>query len=101
MSDTWFPPSNEPPPEHIPSHIHHLETKNKRLKHEIRFMQEKAERFNKMLFATGLVVNCTGCLEGGPANYKELTEEKVCEVERIAKRLRLWWDNNRDKISLL
>jgi len=79
-------------------HIRHLETKNQRLKHEIRIMQQKAEIFNDRLFATELIVGCTGCVPGGPRNYKNLTEARVCEVERIAKRLRTWWENNKGRI---
>ncbi len=79
-------------------HIADLEQKNKRLKKEVRMMQQKAEVFNRQLFATGLIVNCTGCIPGAPANYQDLTEEKVQEVEHIAQRLRTWWNNNRKLI---
>ena len=80
-------------------HIRGLETKNRRLKKEIREMQLKAEEFNKLLYATGLIVHCTGCLPGAPANYEDLTEEKVQQVERIAQRLRTWWKNNKRRIN--
>jgi hypothetical protein len=79
-------------------HMKDLEEKNKSLKREVRLMQEKAEVFNIQLYATGLIVHCTGCLPGAPDNYQDLTEEKVKEVEWIAKRLRSWWENNKDRI---
>jgi hypothetical protein len=79
-------------------HIADLETKNARLKQQVRMMQEKAEEVNKILFATKLIVNCTGCLPGGPDDCENLTEEKIQEVENIAKRLRTWWNNNKSKI---
>lgn len=80
-------------------HITDLETKNARLKQEVRMMQEKAEVFNNLLYATGLIVNCTGCIPGAPANYQDLTEERVQEVECIARRLRTWWNNNKHRIK--
>ena len=79
--------------------IRDLEEKNRRLKDEVRRMQLKAEVFNKKLYATGLIVNCTGCIPGAPDNYKELTEDKVKCVEEIAQRLRIWWENNKHKIE--
>lgn len=75
-------------------HMHHLEEKNKKLKHEIRVMQEKAEEFNRLNYATGLIVNCTGCEGGAPFDSENLTEEKVKTVEMIAKRLRSWWNGH-------
>lgn len=80
-------------------HLHGLEEKNKKLKKEVRYMQLKAEEFNNLLYATGLIVNCTGCIAGAPANYENLTEEKVKEVEIIAGRLRIWWDTNKNRIN--
>jgi len=80
-------------------HLADLEVKNDRLKREVRLMQEKAEVFNIKLDATGLIVHCTGCLRGAPANYEDLTEERVIEVENIAARLRVWWNNNRKRIG--
>ena len=80
-------------------HIADLEQKNKELKRQIRIMQEKAEYFNNTLYATGLIVNCWGCIAGGPNNYKDLTEEKVKSVEEIAFRLRKWWNCNEKRIS--
>jgi hypothetical protein len=80
-------------------HIADLEEKNVKLKSEVRIMQEKAEVFNDQLYATGLIVNCTGCMPGAPANYENLTEDKVREVEQIAQRLRTWWNNNRHHIK--
>lgn len=81
------------------AHLHRLEELNDRLKREVRRMQLKAEVFNRQLFATGLIVHCTGCLPGAPANYEDLTEEKVREVENIAARLRSWWNNNRRRLG--
>jgi hypothetical protein len=81
------------------SHIHDLEEKNKKLKQEVRTMQVKAEEVNKTLYATGLIVNCTGCIAGHPDHYEDLTEEKVREVELIASRLRTWWGNYQWRIS--
>lgn len=75
-------------------HLHYVERKNLLLKREVRSMQEKAEEFNKLLYATGLIVNCTGCEAGGPANPENLTEEKVKKVEMIAQRLRSWWNSH-------
>jgi hypothetical protein len=78
-------------------HVADLEQKNKKLRSEIRVMQECAERHNREAYATGLIVNCTGCERGGPFNANELTEERVRQVELIAKRLRTWWDNHVDR----
>jgi len=80
------------------NHLADLEDKNRRLKSEVRNMQEKAEIFNRQLYATGLIVNCTGCLVGGPANPQDLTEEKVQIIEQLAKRIRTWWKNNQHRI---
>ena len=74
-------------------HVASLESKNKKLKQEVRQMQLKAEEFNKKLYATGLIVNCTGCIPGAPDHYDDLTEGKVKQVENIAIRLRTWWNN--------
>jgi len=71
-----------------------LEEANRRLRGEIRLMQQTAERHNREAFATGLIVHCTGCEAGGPFSTDELTEERVQQVERIATRLRMWWDNH-------
>lgn len=75
-------------------HVADLESKNKKLREEVREMQVCAERHNRLLYATGLIVNCTGCDRGGPFNAEELTEEKVNEVELLARRLRSWWNNH-------
>lgn len=80
-------------------HLADLETKNRRLKDEVTRMREKAETFNRQLYATGLIVHCTGCVAGAPADYEGLTEERVQEVEAIAARLRAWWRNNRKRIG--
>lgn len=75
-------------------HVADLEAKCKRLAKEVRSMQVAAERHNLINFATGYVVRCTGCDRGGPANYEDLTEEKVLAVERVANRLRTWFNNH-------
>lgn len=75
-------------------HIHHLEDKNKALKHEVRVMQKKAEEFNRLLYATGLIARCTGCEAGKPFGGEDLTEEKIRDVEILARRLRAWWNNH-------
>lgn len=75
-------------------HVADLEAKNKRLRTELRGMQVSAERRNRESWATGLIVNCTGCDSGGPEKYEDLTEDRVEEVERLAGRLRRWWDNH-------
>jgi AmiR/NasT family two-component response regulator len=80
-------------------HVADLETKCKRLRKEVRTMQEAAERHNKIAYATGLIVNCTGCDEGQPFNGLELTEERVAEVERIAARLRTWFENHQYRLK--
>lgn len=80
-------------------HMSDLESKNKALKREVRNMQEKAEEFNRLLYATGYIVRCTGCLAGGPADFEELTEEKVATVEMLSRRLKGWWLNNKGRIS--
>jgi len=77
--------------ERLHEHLKGVEQKNARLKREVRHMQQKAEVFNIQIYATGLIVHCTGCTIGGPANYEGLTEDKVQEVEHIAHRLRVWW----------
>ena len=80
-------------------HLKDLEEKNERLKCEVRAMQLKAEQFNRQLFATGLIVNCTGCIPGAPAGFVDVTEERVKEVEHIAGRLRAWWNCNRSRLE--
>ena len=80
-------------------HFLGVERKNRRLREEVRRMQLRAERFNQLLYATGLIVRCTGCIAGAPDNYADLTEEKVHEVERIAERLRAWWEANKNRIA--
>lgn len=80
-------------------HFRGIENKNKRLREEVRSMQLKAEEFNRLLYATGLIVHCTGCIAGAPDHYKDLTEEKVQQVEQIARRLRLWWNCNKHRIN--
>ena len=79
--------------------ILHLEQKLNRLKGQIRYMQEAAERRNTLLEANGYVVRCTGCWEGRPPEAELLSEEKVQAVEKIATRLRVWWENNRGKVE--
>lgn len=80
-------------------HMSDLEAKNKALKREVRLMQEKAEEFNRLLYATGYIVNCTGCWAGRPNNAEELTEEKVKTLEILATRLRGWWVNNKERVN--
>lgn len=80
-------------------HVADLESANKRLRAEIRMMQEAAERHNVEAFATGLIVHCTGCEAGAPFNADQLTEEKVRMVEGIAERLRTWWNNHQRRVS--
>ncbi len=81
-------------------HMSDLEDKNRKLKEEVRNMQLKAEEFNNLLYATGLIVKCTGCESGRPFDSESLTEEKVMTVERISARLRSWWNNNRKNKSV-
>lgn len=80
-------------------HIHGLEVKNERLKREIRIMQEVAEARNRQIRASGYIVRCTGCMAGGPPDAEEFTEERVREVEDIARRLREWWENTKEHES--
>lgn len=77
-------------------HMADLEVKNRRLKEEVRQMQVAAERHNRTAYATGLIVNCTGCVAGKPFRGEELTEERVSEVEHLARRLRTWFDRYQD-----
>ncbi len=74
-------------------HMADLEECNKRLKEEVRRMQLAAQRHNLEAYATGLIVNCTGCDAGKPSQGEDLTEEKVKMVEQLAQRLRTWWNN--------
>ena len=76
------------------SHIRDLGEKVKKLRRTVRHLQECAESKNNQLYATGLIVNCTGCEAGRPCNAENLTEEKVQQVELIARRLRVWWNNH-------
>ena len=76
-------------------HMADLEQKNAVLKLEIRQMQIAAERHNVESYATGLIVNCTGCWWGRPADAESLTEEEVAAVEGIARRLRTWWEGEK------
>lgn len=80
-------------------HMSDLESKNERLRHEVRNMQVKAEEFNRLLYATGYIVNCTGCWPGRPDKAEELTEDKVKTVEHLSMRLRSWWQNNKKKVE--
>ena len=75
-------------------HVRSLGEKVKRLRAQVRAMQMKAEEHNRRAYATGLIVNCTGCDAGAPANADQLTEDRVREVESIACRLRAWWTNH-------
>jgi len=81
-------------------HMSDLEHKNKVLKLEITMMRERAEWHNVRLYATGLIVNCTGCERGKPFDGEQLTEERVREVESIADRLRTWFSNHKHRVEL-
>jgi hypothetical protein len=81
-------------------HIHGLEVKNERLKREIRIMQEVAEARNRQIRASGYIVRCTGCMAGGPPDAEDMTEERVREVEDIARRLREWFENNKGRDAI-
>ena len=83
------------PKEPRAQHMADLEQKNAVLKQEIRAMQIAAERHNVESYATGLIVNCTGCWWGRPADAESLTEEEVAAVEGIARRLRTWWEGEK------
>lgn len=78
-------------------HMADLELKCKRLRGEVRSMQVAAEQHNIRHYATGLIIRCTGCEPGAPANADELTEERVEAVERIARRLRTWWEGHKHR----
>ena len=80
-------------------HMADLETKVKQQAREITAMREKAEVFNRQLYATGLIVHCTGCDAGQPFDGENLTEDRVQEVERIAARLRTWYENHQHRIK--
>ena len=82
-------------------HVSDLEEKVKRLKKEVRDMQVYAENHNRTAYATGLIVNCTGCDAGEPLNGGELTEDRVKEVEVLASRLRTWFDNHKYRLERL
>lgn len=82
-------------------HLGDLEKKNKNLKKEVRNMQIKAEEFNRKLYATGLIVNCTGCWGGRPFEGEKLTQEKVDEIIHLANRLKSWWTNNKNRKEYL
>lgn len=76
-------------------HMADLENKVKELQNNIRTMQEKAEYFNKVLYATGLIVNCTGCFRGRPKGGEYLTEEKMRQLEHLVSRIRIWFNNHK------
>lgn len=78
-------------------HMADLEEKNRRLKREVRAMQEAAEKKNVTLKATGLIVGCTGCEAGAPTNSENITEATVQRVENIAIRMRTWWENHKGR----
>lgn len=80
-------------------HMADLEEKCRRQGEEIRFLQDKAHEHNVTAYATGLIVNCTGCEAGKPFQGEELTEERVREVETIAKRLRIWFTNHKSRLE--
>lgn len=75
-------------------HMADLEQKCKQQGETIAYLQACLTRRNRELFATRLIVNCTGCEEGAPYKSNELTEERVQAVERIATRLRRWWNTH-------
>lgn len=80
-------------------HMADLETKNAKLKEEVRTMQVAAEEHNARNYATGLIVRCTGCESGKPFEGELLSEERVQEVEKIARRLRRWFENHKRRLE--
>lgn len=76
-------------------HMTDLEVKNAALQDEVRGMQEKAQYFNKVLYATGLITNCTGCFRGRPKGGEYLTEEKMRTLEHLVSRIRIWFNNHK------
>ena len=58
-------------------------------------MQLRSADNNAKNYATGLIVNCTGCEQGGPFSKEDLSEKKVQAVEAIAQRLRAWWEGQK------
>lgn len=80
-------------------HLSDLEEKNKKLKREIQNLTEINTSYKNDNYATGLIVRCTGCLAGKPLDGENLTEEKVKDVETIAKRIRTWYNNNKSRIN--
>lgn len=76
-------------------HIHDLEIKVKRLQDEITEQRLIAEYRNGQLRAANLITYCTGGCKGGICGYDEkVDEELVSEVEKIAKRIRIWLTNH-------
>jgi ribosomal protein L40E len=78
-------------------HMLALERLNEKLRAEIRSNQVALEDRNRALRATGLIVSCTGCYEGGPTTKGTLTEKDIVEVERTTVRLREWFENQKVK----
>lgn len=87
------------PPEAQGKILQLAEYRNKitKLKADVTRQREALEDRNRTLFATGLIVSCTGCRAGAPDNWQDLTEDRVAEVELLAKRLRTWFDNDQWK----
>lgn len=80
-------------------HVADLESKCKQQGKRIQQMQDDYARHNNKNYATGLIVKCTGCDAGQPFDGENLTEERVAEVERIAKRLRTWFEGHKRRIG--
>jgi len=75
-------------------HIRDLEHKVKSLKDEITHQRIAGEVRNRQLKAANLIVLCTGGCDGGLfGNNDDINEELIAEVERTAKRLRMWYNN--------
>ena len=80
-------------------HTGDLEAKCKRLRELVRHMQLQAEENDARNYATGLIVRCTGCDAGRPFDAEHLTEERVVEVEHLARRLRRWWEGHKWRLA--
>lgn len=75
-------------------HMADLEDRVKTLRREVRIKQEAAERRNLKLRATNMIVGCTAaCTDATFEDAGVIDEAFVAEVERIATRLRSWFNN--------
>lgn len=76
-------------------HIKGLEAKVAELRRQVTFMREAAERHNRDMAATKLVVYCTGACPNSVPDREYVTEEVVAAAEVAVRRLRAWLETDK------